>query len=153
MQRVLCYIRAMIYGPEQVGDVARELRSRATVFQTTHPHSATLITISGDLGAGKTTLVQSLAHELGVTEPVQSPTYVLMKRYALSGSEWKILIHIDAYRMEDPSELVRLGWEELLNESDTLVVLEWPEMVESVLPLEYMRTRIEHKGNMREIIF
>ena len=69
---------------------------------------ATLLTLSGDLGAGKTTLVQALARELGITEAIQSPTYVLMKRYELQGQLFDALIHIDAYRLENAEQFAAL---------------------------------------------
>jgi len=95
---------------------------------------ATLLTLSGDLGAGKTTLVQALARELGITEAIQSPTYVLMKRYELQGQLFDALIHIDAYRLENAEQFAALEPESLFKAPRTLVALEWPEKVEGALP-------------------
>ncbi len=87
------------------------------------------IALSGDLGAGKTTLVQAIARELGVTETVTSPTFVVMKQYAVSGSRFKTLVHIDAYRIEDEAELDVLHIRDLLADRANLVIVEWPEKV------------------------
>ena len=95
---------------------------------------ATVVALVGELGAGKTTFVQALARELGVTETVQSPTYVLMKAYPVSYSHFKELIHIDAYRLEKPEEFEALKPKTFLNNSDNLVCIEWPERVEGQLP-------------------
>lgn len=95
---------------------------------------ATLLTLSGDLGAGKTTLVQALARELGITEAIQSPTYVLMKKYELRGQAFDALIHIDAYRLDNAEQFAALEPESLFTSSRTLVALEWPEKVEGALP-------------------
>lgn len=91
---------------------------------------ATLVTLSGELGAGKTAFAKALAKALGIEEPVTSPTFVLEKIYALPKSaKFARLAHIDAYRLEDESELAALGFDELMSDPQTLVVLEWPEKV------------------------
>lgn len=92
---------------------------------------ATLITLSGELGAGKTTFTQALARSLGVTEAITSPTFVLMKIYALpDGGAFKRLVHIDAYRLQGASDLSPLGFDEVLTDRGSLVVVEWPEQVD-----------------------
>jgi tRNA threonylcarbamoyladenosine biosynthesis protein TsaE len=94
---------------------------------------ATVLALHGDLGAGKTTFVQTLARQLGVQEVVTSPTFVLMKQYETS-EQFKQLIHIDAYRLEEPAELERLGLPELLALPNTLICIEWAERVAELLP-------------------
>ncbi|MDP2651771.1 MAG: tRNA (adenosine(37)-N6)-threonylcarbamoyltransferase complex ATPase subunit type 1 TsaE, partial [bacterium] len=97
---------------------------------------ATLVTLSGDLGAGKTAFVKAVAHVLGIEETVTSPTFVLEKIYQL-GSEtpkFKRLIHIDAYRLEAGSELAQLGFDELMSDAGNLILLEWPGKVAEALP-------------------
>lgn len=90
----------------------------------------TILALHGDLGAGKTTLVQFICQSLGVTAPVDSPTFVLMQEY--SG---KIpIVHIDLYRIKDPEETVELGFGDFLDNSLTLI--EWPEIIEHMLPDE-----------------
>ncbi len=95
---------------------------------------ATLVTLSGELGAGKTTFTQSVALALGVRESVTSPTFVLQKTYALPKSSFKKLVHIDAYRLTSGSDLAALGMKDTLLEPSTLILLEWPEMVIDGLP-------------------
>lgn len=87
---------------------------------------ATLVALHGDLGAGKTTLVQFMARELGVREDVQSPTFVIQKSYETSEGEFKRLVHIDAYRIEKPEEFETLRIAETLSDPDSLVMVEWP---------------------------
>ncbi len=110
-----------------------EARSFATEL-TPHAERATLVTLSGDLGAGKTTFTQSVAKELGVSEHVTSPTFVLAKSYVLPNSVFKKLVHIDAYRLTEGKDLVPLAFDEVMSDADTLVLLEWPEMVADTLP-------------------
>lgn len=96
-------------------------------------NSATVVALSGELGAGKTTFVQALAKELGVKEIVQSPTYVLMKRYDISYLNFKHLIHIDAYRLNNAQEFAALRPEQFLTDPSNLVCIEWPERVQGAL--------------------
>ena len=97
-------------------------------------NTATIVALVGDLGAGKTTFVQALGKELGVTETMQSPTYVLMKKYQTTNSKFQTLIHIDAYRLENPEEFTALRPEQFLQDPKTLVVVEWPEKAAGALP-------------------
>src|SRR3989338_1544300 len=76
--------------------------------------SSTVVALSGDLGAGKTTFAQAVAKSLGVEETVNSPTFVIQKVYALSDQQWGRLIHIDAYRLKSADELRALGWDEMV---------------------------------------
>lgn len=98
------------------------------------PEGATVFALQGDLGAGKTTFVQALAGELGITETVQSPTYVLMKKYDISYRSFTTLIHIDAYRLANAGEFAALKPERFLGDPKVLVAFEWPERVEGALP-------------------
>jgi tRNA threonylcarbamoyl adenosine modification protein YjeE len=103
----------------------------AWALKHTPPRSGSyLITLSGDLGAGKTTFTQQLAKELGVKEVVQSPTFVLAKSYSTSVAWPKRILHVDAYRLEGPKELSAIDWESEIKRGDTIIVLEWPERVE-----------------------
>jgi len=108
---------------------------------------AQTVLLSGNLGAGKTTFTQALAQTLGIKDTVNSPTFVIMKIYKLGKSDfsknWKHLIHIDAYRLENSDELKNLGWEEIVSKKENLVVLEWPEKVSDILPKDSIRINFE----------
>lgn len=82
-----------------------------------------VVTLSGELGAGKTTLAQAICAGYGVTGPVTSPTYSLVQEYKGSRS---IVYHIDLYRLENEAQLANLGWDEIVN-GEALVIVEWPE--------------------------
>ncbi len=90
-----------------------------------------VLAISGELGAGKTTFVQALAKVFGVTRRPQSPTFALMRTYALPKAVHGIkrLIHVDAYRIEDERELLPLDLDEELSDGKSLLVIEWPEKI------------------------
>jgi len=106
--------------------------------------TASVVTLSGDLGAGKTTFTQQLAKHLGITDHVVSPTFGIMKGYELAGHpQFDQLIHIDAYRIEDKSEVGPLRFEELFRQPRTLVCIEWPERIAEILPTKKVEVVIE----------
>ncbi len=126
----------------------------ATLALLPEKDSATLITLTGNLGSGKTTFVQEFARKLGITETVQSPTYVLMKSYPFQGDRtsfgrprrYSRLIHIDAYRLENPEEFKTLRPEEFLNDPKALVLVEWPEKAGTLLPPADIALRFTSEG-------
>jgi tRNA threonylcarbamoyladenosine biosynthesis protein TsaE len=99
-----------------------------------------LITLAGDLGAGKTTLVQAICRGYGVTEPVTSPTFALVHEYDAPKSP---VYHLDLYRLTGASELSNIGWEDALA-SRALVLVEWPERAVGELPAPRMDMVLEH---------
>jgi tRNA threonylcarbamoyladenosine biosynthesis protein TsaE len=111
-----------------------------------------VVTLSGDLGAGKTACVQAFAKALGITETVISPTYVIMKNYSIPHSEtcgWSTLVHIDAYRIEDEVEMEVLGFRDILNDQKAIVCIEWPERIPGLLPKPTVHIAIEQAGETR----
>ena len=99
-----------------------------------------VVAISGDLGAGKTTLVQAICAGYGVTEPVTSPTFALVHRYESSRGP---VHHLDLYRLGSPGELTNLGWDEIIA-SHALVLVEWPERAGARLPANAVPIELEH---------
>lgn len=96
--------------------------------------TATILCLSGEVGVGKTTLAQYIGGYLGITESITSPTFVIQKEYLVSHHLWiKKLVHIDAYRLANKSELEYLGWNDLVMDPHTLVIVEWPELVTGIV--------------------
>ena len=112
---------------------------------------ATVIVLSGGLGAGKTTFVQGMAKALGVEDTVTSPTFVLEKVYAIEGQPFARLVHVDAYRLKGAHELEVLGWKELIQNPGNLIVLEWPERVAEAIPTDAIRIKFDIHGDGRII--
>ena len=95
---------------------------------------AFVIALHGDLGAGKTTFAQMLARTLGVIGEIVSPTFVIQKNYTLEDQVFSQLIHIDAYRLEEEREMEVLGWDDIIIDPSNLILVEWPEKIEGLLP-------------------
>lgn len=109
----------------------QELETVAHTFVSSlKPSSAaTLVSLKGNLGAGKTTFTQMVAKIMGVEETVTSPTFVIEKIYKLKDKPYEHLIHIDAYRLESGKELETLGWHEMAVNPKNCIFIEWPEKV------------------------
>jgi tRNA threonylcarbamoyladenosine biosynthesis protein TsaE len=79
--------------------------------------------------------VKQVASILGITEQIQSPTFVLERRYAVPhGQQFDTLVHIDAYRLNGADELRRIRWDETRSNSGNIIFLEWPEQVQGAIP-------------------
>ena len=92
--------------------------------------------LSGDLGSGKTTLTRYWLQALGHKGAVKSPTYTLVEPYNIEQSDGttKPVYHADLYRIEDPEELSLIGFDEYLDDPNTLVIIEWPSRADHYLP-------------------
>jgi len=100
-----------------------------------------LVTLRGDLGAGKTTLVKAICRGLGVREPVTSPTFALIHEYVAPAMR---VVHCDLYRLDSPQEVMVLGLEELRADDDVVMIVEWPERAEALLDAPTLAITLEH---------
>jgi tRNA threonylcarbamoyladenosine biosynthesis protein TsaE len=115
---------------------ARETRAvAAAVARLLSPGD--VVSLTGDLGAGKTTFVQGAAAELGVTEPVLSPTFTLVREY--KGP--RPISHLDVYRLDRLQDVVDLGFEEMLDRGATLFI-EWGDAIEALLPESFLQVEL-----------
>jgi tRNA threonylcarbamoyladenosine biosynthesis protein TsaE len=116
-----------------------------------------VITLSGDLGAGKTTYTKTFARYIGLTDMLTSPTFVIQKSYALPQTSiinaFNTLVHIDAYRLHDAGDLRKISFESLLAEGTRNVIcIEWPEIVSDIIPQAHIALQFEHReGTMRKV--
>ena len=106
-----------------------------------------VITLSGELGTGKTTLVRGALHAEGVVGGVRSPTYTLVEYYPLARFA---VAHFDLYRLGDPEELEYLGFRDYLN-PQTLCLIEWPERAEGYLQGVDLAVEIEYDSGGRRV--
>ena len=107
-----------------------------------------VIELVGDVGAGKTTFVRGLAYGLGVEEPMTSPSFTISKSYALP--EGGKLVHYDFYRLPEPGLMMDDLWE-TINDGENIVVVEWGESIEELLPKERAIIKIEYTDGGRRI--
>ncbi|HFA48916.1 MAG TPA: tRNA (adenosine(37)-N6)-threonylcarbamoyltransferase complex ATPase subunit type 1 TsaE [Bacteroidetes bacterium] len=105
--------------------------------------TAKTFALSGDLGAGKTTLVQAICRHLGITENVTSPTFSLVNEYPFQdkNGEAKLLRHLDLYRLKTIEEALGIGIEDYLYDGNYCFI-EWPELIEALLPTDTVNINI-----------
>jgi tRNA threonylcarbamoyladenosine biosynthesis protein TsaE len=125
--------------PERPDPAALEAWGRALGAALPRP---AVVTLAGELGAGKTTLVRALCAGLGVTDPdaVTSPTFALLQEYPAPDGP---VVHADLYRLRRPADLDALGWEEVVATARVLLV-EWPEVAAATLPAGTIAIRLGH---------
>ena len=137
----------MIYhsiSPKETQKIAENLAVKITkslVFSK--PKEARVITLEGELGAGKTTFVQAFAKALGVKSKIKSPTFNILKKYQIPNSS-RFIYHIDCYRLKDHKEAVLIGIKEIFKEKGSIVLVEWPERIKKILPKKLVLIHIDH---------
>lgn len=102
-----------------------------------------VITLDGDLGAGKTTLAQAICAGYGVVDDVTSPTFSIVHVYAAPKST---VYHVDLYRLTGPHELQNIGWDDLV-QSDALLLIEWPDRAGDLLPSDHLPIQLRYVEN------
>lgn len=153
----------MADGLEAGSPVAAEARSSAVTSTTTLTLDAldargeeigralrapALVTLSGDLGAGKTTLTQAICRGLGITAPVTSPTFSLIHEYDAPAAR---VVHCDLYRLESARAVASLGLDDMLGDPSTIVIVEWPERAGTLLPQASLQVTLEHVASQPDV--
>lgn len=99
-----------------------------------------IITLEGDLGAGKTTLAKAICQGFGVQDDVTSPTFAIVHEYHAPKSP---VFHVDLYRLDKPSDLQNIGWDDIM-QADALVLIEWPERAANLLPPNHLPMQLSY---------
>ncbi len=104
----------------------------------------TVIGLVGELGAGKTSFTQSFLKALGARGRITSPTFVLVKPYALSANSHHTAYHIDTYRIDSDKELLALGLKDMFSEPHNIVIIEWADKFKKLLPKNTIWIELAH---------
>ena len=128
------------------------LREAARQFITANglmENKGLVIAFYGKMGAGKTTFIKALCEELGVEDVITSPTFAIVNEYSLPSQE--ALYHFDFYRIKKLEEVYDMGYEDYFY-SGNLCLIEWPELIEELLPENALRVTIEEQPDGSRII-
>jgi tRNA threonylcarbamoyladenosine biosynthesis protein TsaE len=97
-----------------------------------------LLGLRGGLGGGKTTFLQGFARGLGIKKKILSPTFLIMKKFQVSGSSFQYFYHIDCYRIQKPKEILSLDFKKIISDPKNIVAIEWSDRIKRVLPKDIL---------------
>ncbi len=133
-------MRKFVYTIEEIPRIAQELQP----FLENYP----IITFTGPLGAGKTTLIKELMKGLGIdVDEVTSPTFTYLNLYRLPE---KMVYHFDLYRIKQMQDFIDAGFAEYLYQPDSIAIIEWPEVIEPLLKNRVCRIILGYSNNPEE---
>jgi tRNA threonylcarbamoyladenosine biosynthesis protein TsaE len=155
MKSHIQYMKFITKNDQQTRELGEKL-AKNFVESEKNRSRAIVISLEGDLGAGKTTFTQGLAKGLGVMNWIKSPTFILMREHTVSKnpeSSIQKLVHIDCYRLTKPETLLDIGLKDFLNDSKNIVLIEWGERLAQCLPKNVIKIKFIHlKENEREVV-
>ena len=130
---------------EQIGKAAREF----VAAMGEH----TIFAMYGKMGAGKTTFIKAICEELGVEDVITSPTFAIVNEYTVQSASAPTIYHFDFYRIKKLEEVYDMGYEDYFY-SGALCFIEWPELIEELLPDDAIRVSIEENADgTRNVLF
>lgn len=144
-------IKIITKTPKKTQKVAKILA--AEILNLQDRGKALIITLDGELGAGKTTFTQGFVAGLGIKEEIYSPTFLIMKKielhkHLLKAKSYKLkakfLYHLDCYRLKDEKDLIDLGMKEILADPENIVLIEWAERVKKILPKDIIKINFKY---------
>jgi len=143
--------KIITHSPNQTQKIAKALVETLNNKNYTPPY---VFALQGNLGAGKTTFIQGVAKALKIKQKILSPTFVVMKDFRLpKNNNFSKFYHIDCYRLDDPSEIITLGFKEIIKNKKNLIFIEWPERIKKLLPADTIWLKFKTLDkNKREII-
>ncbi len=129
----------------------RELAEGLATELITGQNVCNVVSLEGDLGAGKTTFMQGFARGFGVKQQITSPTFIIFRVFDLRRNPFKRLYHFDLYRLKSYEDLEILGFKEIISDPRNMVVIEWGDMIREHLPKHVQITFRGLLQNVREI--
>ncbi len=134
-------VTKITYTLDQLTDVAKRILEKK--------ENTNILAFYGDMGAGKTTLINAICQQLNVEDIVTSPTFAIINEYSLPGEEK--VYHFDFYRIRNIMEVYDIGFEDYID-SGFLCLIEWPEKIEQLLPEHRMDIHISIKEENERVI-
>jgi len=114
---------------------------------------AVVVGLEGNLGAGKTTFLQGFAKGLGIREKILSPTFVILKHFKITKSEFTDFYHIDCYRINNEKEILEIGFKDIISNPENIVAIEWADKIKKILPKKNIRIKFKFiNEKKREIV-
>lgn len=114
--------------------------------------SAVVLGLKGELGGGKTTFLQGFAKGIGVKEKVLSPTFIIARKSQIRNPRFKNFYHVDCYRTQKPEEILDLGFKEIFQNPENIVVIEWADRIKRILPKATIWINFNFVDNRKRII-
>ncbi len=149
----------IIKSQDELKNVAQELfksvlLKMALEERTGKKYNATVIGLCGDLGSGKTTFTKYFAKQFGIlAKDIISPTFIIQKKFRIIKKErieknkqplpFKNFYHLDVYRIENSNEILKLKWQETLDNSENIILVEWANKIEDILPVDTIKMYFE----------
>ncbi|MBI2038473.1 MAG: tRNA (adenosine(37)-N6)-threonylcarbamoyltransferase complex ATPase subunit type 1 TsaE [Candidatus Nealsonbacteria bacterium] len=128
---------------EETQKIAKLLAKKILKFP---PRGAAVLALVGNLGSGKTCFLQGFARGLGIKEKINSPTFVIMKRF-------KNFYHFDCYRISKSKDILDLGFKNILENTKNIVAIEWADKIKKIIPKDARWIKFEILGqNKRKIV-
>lgn len=138
------------HSPKETKEFGQEIARK--IFKEGPQERATVLSLVGDLGSGKTTFVQGFAYEANIRNKITSPTYVIMKNYSLKKEGFDNLYHIDTYRISGSEGVRGLGLGSILNDPSNIILVEWGDRIDGLLPENKKIVRFEYMDKKRREI-
>ena len=139
--------------PEELKKIAIKLAGNPmSRFRLDMDGGALVLALIGDLGSGKTTFARAFAEGLGVKEKIKSPTFIIFRKSNIKNKNFLYFYHFDVYRINSEKEILNLGWKEIISNPENIVLAEWADKIENILPKNSVKINFKHlKGDKREI--
>ena len=129
------------------------------IFKNKNLKSAVVIGLRGELGTGKTTFLQGFVKGLGIKEKILSPTFVIYKKFQIppltteqANSRFQDFYHFDCYRIQNPKEILSLGFKEIISNPKNIIAIEWAEKIRKILSRDIIMLKFEFIGDKKRKI-
>lgn len=114
---------------------------------------AFILALEGELGGGKTTFLQGFGKGLRIREKILSPSFIIMRKFPISNSQFLNFYHIDCYRIQKPKEILALGFKEIISNPKNIVAIEWAGRIKKIIPKKTLWIKFKFINENKRKIF